>query len=283
MFQRSNYHGHSTFCDGHNSLEEFIVSAINHGFRAYGFTSHSPLPFETIWNMSSVAMPDYIAEIDRLKKKYASQIEIYAGLEIDYLDATYNASMPYFKALPLDFRMSSIHFLPIAAPLLEKNTVCIDGPYDKFQEAIDLYYGGSVLNLVQTYFNHSMEMVEAGGFDIVGHADKIYMNGSACPDFDFESPIYQQATADYLHLIAEKGLMMEVNTKNWTKKGHLYPRLHELELINKLGIPVMVNSDAHYVANINSGRFEVLDHLKQVGFKSTRELIRGVWQDVPLV
>ena len=45
----------------------------------------------------------------------------------------------------------------------------------------------------------------------------------------------------------------------------------------------MVNSDAHYVANINSGRFEVLDHLKQVGFKSTRELIRGVWQDVPLV
>jgi histidinol-phosphatase (PHP family) len=283
MSQFSNYHGHCTYCDGHNSLEEFVVAAIKQGFRAYGFSSHSPLPFETIWNMSTKDMPNYLAEINQLKHKYADQIELYAGLEIDYLDASYNASIPYFKDLPLDYRISSIHFLPIAAPLLEKNTVCIDGPYDTFNKAVELYFGGSILNLIQTYYDNSMQMVEAGAFDIVGHADKIYMNAAACPAFDFESPIYKKAFADYIHLIAEKGLMMEINTKNWTKKGHLYPRIDELAQIKQLGIPVMVNSDAHYVEYINNGLIEVLDLLKQVGFKSTRELIQGVWQDVSLV
>ncbi len=60
--------------------------AITHGFRAYGFSSHSPLPFETFWNMSKDDMPEYLQEIKRLKQKYSDQLEIYAGLEIDYLD-----------------------------------------------------------------------------------------------------------------------------------------------------------------------------------------------------
>ena len=34
--------------------------AITHGFRAYGFSSHSPLPFETFWNMSKDDMPEYL-------------------------------------------------------------------------------------------------------------------------------------------------------------------------------------------------------------------------------
>ena len=60
--------------------------AITHGFRAYGFSSHSPLPFETFWNMSKDDMPEYLQEIKRLKQKYSDQLEIYAGLEIDYLN-----------------------------------------------------------------------------------------------------------------------------------------------------------------------------------------------------
>ena len=73
-----------------------------------------PLPFETFWNMSKNDMPEYLAEIDRLKKKYSDRLEIYTALEIDYLDETYNPSVPYFQELPLDYRIGSIHFLPIS-------------------------------------------------------------------------------------------------------------------------------------------------------------------------
>ena len=115
--QLSNYHSHCTFCDGRSTPEDFIKFAVAHGFRAYGFSSHSPLPFETFWNMSKDDMPEYLTEIERLKKKYSDRLEIYVGLEIDFLDESYNASIPYFRNLPLDYRIGSIHFLPIAQPL----------------------------------------------------------------------------------------------------------------------------------------------------------------------
>ena len=68
--QQSNYHSHCTFCDGRSHPEDFVRFALSHGFRAYGFSSHSPLPFETNWNMSKDEMPAYLAEIQRLKEKY---------------------------------------------------------------------------------------------------------------------------------------------------------------------------------------------------------------------
>ena len=108
--QLSNYHSHCTFCDGRSTPEDFIKFAVAHGFRAYGFSSHSPLPFETFWNMSKDDMPEYLTEIERLKKKYSDRLEIYVGLEIDFLDESYNASIPYFRNLPLDYRIGSIHF-----------------------------------------------------------------------------------------------------------------------------------------------------------------------------
>ena len=97
--QLSNYHSHCTFCDGRSTPEDFIKFAVAHGFRAYGFSSHSPLPFETFWNMSKDDMPEYLTEIERLKKKYSDRLEIYVGLEIDFLDESYNASIPYFRTI----------------------------------------------------------------------------------------------------------------------------------------------------------------------------------------
>lgn len=108
--QLSNYHSHCTFCDGRSTPEDFIKFAVAHGFRAYGFSSHSPLPFETFWNMSKDDMPEYLTEIERLKKKYSDRLEIYVGLEIDFLDESYNASIPYFRNLPLDYRIGPSTF-----------------------------------------------------------------------------------------------------------------------------------------------------------------------------
>ena len=73
--QLSNYHSHCTFCDGRSIPEDFVRFAITHGFRAYGFSSHSPLPFETFWNMSKDDMPEYLQEINRLKQKYSDQLD----------------------------------------------------------------------------------------------------------------------------------------------------------------------------------------------------------------
>lgn len=168
----SNYHSHCTFCDGRSIPEDFVKFAIAHGFSAYGFSSHSPLPFETFWNMSKEDMPEYLQEIERLKWKYKDQIELYVGLEVDYLDETYNASIPYFQELPLDYRIGSIHFLPVATPLSEENMVCIDGPFKDYALSVERYFEGDIRLLVKRYFESTQRMIEAGGIDIVGHIDR---------------------------------------------------------------------------------------------------------------
>ena len=258
FMQLSNYHSHCTFCDGRSTPEDFVKFAISHGFRAYGFSSHSPLPFETFWNMSKNDMPEYLAEIDRLKKKYSDRLEIYTALEIDYLDETYNPSVPYFQELPLDYRIGSIHFLPISEHLSEENMVCIDGSFADYKASVERYFEGDIRKLVTRYYDSTLKMIEAGGIDIVGHMDKIYMNGHKCEGFSFDAAWYQEPFRATLDLIAEKGLMVEINT------------------------PVMVNSDCHYPDLVNDGREKAFKLLKEIGFKSTRELVKGEWQDVAI-
>lgn len=277
----SNYHSHSTFCDGRSAPEDFVRFALSNGFRAYGFSSHSPLPFETIWNMSAIDMPEYLGEINRLKDKYKDRLEIYVSLEIDYLDETYNASIPYFRDMPLDYRIGSVHFLPLSADLKEENMVCIDGAFANFQYAVDAHFGGSIRRLVERYYDSELKMIEAGGIDIVGHIDKIYMNGRRCEGFSPGAAWYKDPFMACLELIAKKGIMVEINTKNLKRKGETFPHPDTLHLLKELNIPVMVNSDCHFPDLVNDGREEAFDYLKQAGFKTTRELIKGKWNEVP--
>lgn len=280
--QLSNYHSHCNFCDGRSYPEDFVRFAVARGFRAYGFSSHSPLPFETFWNMSRDDMDEYLAEIARLKAKYEGQIELYVGLEVDFLDRTYNASIPYFKNLPLDYRIGSIHFLPLSPVLKERNMACIDGAYSEFARTVDAFFEGDIRRMVRRYFEAEMEMVEAGGIDIVGHIDKIYMNGQRYPGFSLDAEWYRRPLLDLLDFVRERGLMVEVNTKNLVKKGETYPHRQFLGELRSRRIPVMVNSDCHYPDLVNDGRAEGFQLLEQAGFDATMELVGGKWTEIGL-
>lgn len=280
--QLSNYHSHCNFCDGRSYPEDFVRFAVARGFRAYGFSSHSPLPFETFWNMSRDDMDEYLAEIARLKAKYEGQIELYVGLEVDFLDRIYNASIPYFKNLPLDYRIGSIHFLPLSPVLEERNMACIDGAYSEFARTVDAFFEGDIRRMVRRYFEAEMEMVEAGGIDIVGHIDKIYMNGQRYPGFSLDAEWYRRPLLDLLDFVRERGLMIEVNTKNLVKKGETYPHRQFLGELRSRRIPVMVNSDCHYPDLVNDGRAEGFQLLEQVGFDATMELVGGKWTEIGL-
>lgn len=277
---KSNYHSHCTFCDGRGEPNDFIRSALYNEFQIYGFSSHSPLPFSTFWNMSAQDMPAYLAEIARLKEKHSNEITIYTGLEIDYLDATYNPSIPYFKELPLDYRIGSIHFLPLSKKLSKSKLACIDGKFDEFEKVVIAHFGGDIRNIVRRFFDTTICMIEAGGFDIVGHLDKIYMNASQYDGFSLGADWYQKPFQECLKLIAEKDLIVEINTKNLLSKKQIFPHLNSLPLLHAMHIPIVVNTDCHFPDSIESGREEAFDLLRNIGFRTTRELIDGKWQDV---
>ena len=40
-----NLHQHTNFCDGRDSIEEVVLTAIEKGFTGIGFSSHSHTPY----------------------------------------------------------------------------------------------------------------------------------------------------------------------------------------------------------------------------------------------
>ncbi|WP_277639841.1 histidinol-phosphatase [Bacteroides graminisolvens] len=275
----TNYHSHCSFCDGRAPLEEFVEEAIRQGFYSYGVSSHAPLPFPTRWTMEWGQMEAYLDEFNNLRQKYADEIELYVGLEIDYLNEESNPSVASFTELPLDYRIGSVHLLYDAAG----EVVDIDCSPAVFKERVDRHFNGDVLRVVRMYFDRLFRMVELGGFDILGHADKMHYNASCYHPGLLDEPWYEALMKDYFSLVASRGYLVEINTKAYDSLGTFYPNSRYWELMKEYQIKILVNSDAHYPERINAGRMEALRLLQAKGFATVAELHQGSWREVPIV
>lgn len=260
-------------------MEDFVRFALSEGFTSYGFSSHAPLPFSTAWTMEWDRMEDYLAEYRRLKEKYAGRIELYIGLEIDYLNEESNPSIDRFRNLPLDYRIGSVHLL-----YNDKGEVVdADLPADRFRKMVDEHFHGDLERVVRLYYERSMRMIELGGFDIVGHADKVHYNAACYRPGLQDEPWYDELVRSYFAEIARRGYQMEVNTKAWLDLGTFYPDERYFSYLHDLGVRVQVNSDAHYPERIVNGRREALRALKRAGYESVMELHGGEWQAMPIL
>lgn len=275
----TNYHSHCSFCDGRAPLEEFVKEAIRQGFYSYGVSSHAPLPFPTRWTMEWEQMEAYLDEFNNLRQKYADEIELYVGLEIDYLNEESNPSVARFTELPLDYRIGSVHLLYDAAG----EVVDIDCSPAVFKERVDRHFNGDVLRVIRMYFDRLFRMVELGGFDILGHADKMHYNASYYHPGLLDEPWYEALMKDYFSLVASRGYLVEINTKAYDSLGTFYPNSRYWELMKEYQIKILVNSDAHYPERINAGRMEALRLLQAKGFATVAELHQGSWREVPIV
>ena len=90
----SNFHTHTTFCDGAGTPEQMVVSAIKKGFGVLGFSSHSDMVKD---------LDAYKAEIRRLAEKYEGKIRILCGIEAEY-DTGFNRG-------DLDYVIGSTHYI----------------------------------------------------------------------------------------------------------------------------------------------------------------------------
>lgn len=275
----TNYHSHCSFCDGRAPLEEFVKEAIRQGFYSYGVSSHAPLPFPTQWTMEWEQMEAYLDEFNNLRQKYADEIELYVGLEIDYLNEESNPSVARFTELSLDYRIGSVHLLYDAAG----EVVDIDCSPAVFKERVDRHFNGDVLGVIRMYFDRLFRMVELGGFDVLGHADKMHYNASCYHPGLLDEPWYEALMKDYFSLVASRGYLVEINTKAYDSLGTFYPNSRYWELMKEYQIKVLVNSDAHYPERINAGRMEALRLLQAKGFAAVAELHQGSWREVPIV
>ena len=60
---KTNYHTHTIWCDGKNTVEEMILSAMEKGFDAIGFSSHSTYPDDSACTVPCEKLPGYFSEV----------------------------------------------------------------------------------------------------------------------------------------------------------------------------------------------------------------------------
>lgn len=267
--RRYNLHSHTQFCDGRFTMEDMVKAAIGCGLEHYGFTPHSPIPLPSSCNMSALAVDDYIAEFRRLKSIYGDRINLYMSMEIDYLGDRWGATSPYFNDIPLDFRLSSVHFVPTADGSKE---VDVDGQPPRFKEYLDRYFDGDLRGVVDRFYERTIEMIEKGGFDMLGHFDKIGSNASAVRPGIEEEPWYRRHIDNVIDtILARPSLVVEVNTKAYAPpvgasatvvanyRPRIYPSPSTVKRLVSAGVTLAVNSDSHYASRITTGRDETFD------------------------
>lgn len=248
---RYNFHSHTQYCDGHSTIAVFAATAERRGFMHYGFSPHSPVPFDSPCNMSQANVPVYLAEVRRQQAVHPG-INLYAGMEIDYISPEWGPSNPYFAALPLDYRIGSVHFIP--SRHTPEKIIDIDGRPERFARYMSEWFDDDIRYVVETYFRHSIDMVRAGGIDMIGHMDKVgYNAGCYCQGVE-RTPWYRECLDALVTAVIDSGIAIEINTKALLTAGRIFPSEAVVARLRRAGVTLVVNSDAHYPDLIDAGR-----------------------------
>ncbi len=276
---KTNYHSHSSFCDGEGRLEEYVQYALSTHMKAFGFSGHAPLPFPNAWTMDEEDIPQYLGEIQRLKDLYRDRIELYSGMEIDYIDEHYNPAHPNYDALNLDFRIGSVHMLPDPD---NGKYFGVDGPVEEIEHLIKKVYNGSVKEMVTDYYHRLQQMIKIGGFDFIGHIDLIKKHNRGLSLFSEDESWYKDLIVHTLETISNSGLMVEVNTgaiaRGYTEEP--YPSPWILKLCREGNIPITLNSDAHKPSWVDFAFEDAVRIITDAGYSHGMALLQGNWQEI---
>ena len=161
--------------------------------------------------------------------------------------------------------------------------VDIDTSPERFAEMLSGRFGGDLRRLTTAYFDKLIRMVEAGGFDFVGHVDKISYNAERCEPGITSRGWYRDKARECFERIAARGLMVEINTKKYNACGVFFPNREHFGLLRELRIPVLVNSDAHRPELIDDGRHEAMAALREAGIREVIERVGNRWVPVEIV
>ncbi len=262
------YHTHSTFCDGKNTPEEMVQSALAHGCDALGFSSHSPEPIApagtgTKDTRTAATLAAYRAEIRRLREAYRDRIPIFLGLEQDLF------SPPILPTDGYDYRIGSIHYVEQNGLYLQ-----VDANRDTFLSHVKNAFGNDPIALACRYFAQMKDLSARTNCDIVGHFDLItkYNEGECL--FCERDRRYEKAAGEAAEALARQGQIFEINTGAIGRgyRSAPYPSERLLCLIRSCGGRVTYASDCHRADTITVGFDRAVALAKKCGFRGFMKL-----------
>lgn len=229
-------------------MTEYVERALSVGLSEIGFSDHLPFPHkrDSGYTMALEELPDYVEEVERLRKQYP-KIRIKLGIEADYFPDLEKETEKLIKAHPFDYVVGSVHF--------------IDGWGFDISEQKEGWKGKDVDGVYRKYFKLLRQSATLSFFDIIGHTDLVKKFGHR-PSVALEQEI--EATA---RCFKEAGVSVEINTSGLRKPvGEIYPSAILLEAYYTQGVPIVFGSDAHEPKEVGQDFDQALLFARKTGY-----------------
>jgi len=260
--------GHSgEFCShAKDHLEDIILRYIDLGFTKVGITEHIPPAHEdfiypdekmlglTVENLEK-RFAAYFQKLRSLQKKYASEIQIFAGMETE----TYAGYAAHIKTLISrfnpDYIVGSVHHV---------NDICFDYSREDYDRVVALC--GSHEALYEQYFDHQMDMILTLKPFVVAHFDLVRIFD---PEYEKRLliPSIREKILRNLGLIKSLNLVLDFNLRP-LKRGEKEPyiTISIRKTAKEMGIPLVPGDDSHGVSEAGGHVERAITILASEGF-----------------
>ncbi|WP_432540859.1 histidinol-phosphatase HisJ [Lactiplantibacillus argentoratensis] len=263
-------HTHTELCP-HGSgeaTEKMIQRAIQLGFQRYCITEHAPLPpafrdqYEgtlagyTEASLREDQVADYLALANGLKTKYAGQIEISVGFEVDFLPEHVAWTRDFLNTYGPRTQESilSVHFMRG----LRQHFWCVDMSTDDFAAGFGQWLK-TPQRVFEQYYQTVLASVQAdlGPYapQRIGHMSLVRKYQDY---FGLTEPLdvhNLQLVDQTLALVKQQRRQLDLNLAGLYKPycNDFYPGEQILQRAQKLDIPLVYGSDAHDIASVGRG------------------------------
>lgn len=264
----SNLHTHTVLCDGKATAEELVMEAISKGFVSLGFSAHAYASYGLSYCLKDEAK--YIDEINRLKKKYSKDIEIYLGIEEDAFEPADRSKYEYL--------IGSMHYI-------KKDGVYL--PIDLGEHCVKdclAAFGGSVADTSRAFYSAYYEYVRSRRPDVVGHFDLLTKYDELAEPYFQGKPEHDEIAKHFIGKVASEGYLLEVNTGAISRgmRKTPYPAPGLLYEIKRCEGSIILNSDCHALGMLDCSFEETKALLRDIGFKELTILYKHKFTKIPI-
>ena len=245
-------------------MEQYIENAIAAGLEEICFLDHLTLhQGGSHLSMTPDYVPFYYQSVRHLAHTFKNDIQVKAGLEVDYDPQNAEAAQKIIEPFDFDVIGGSVHFIEHVNMVSTKNTEARES------ESIDTLFSGYLALLA--------EMIDNFPVDIICHLDITKKFGRR-PSADLQARF-----DDILDKISDKGLTVELNTSGYTHAAReFYPEPALLKKCKEKDIRMTLGSDAHRPEQVARHFDEAVALLTDAGIDRISAFTRRAPYDIPL-
>jgi len=258
----------------------FVEKAIELQFEHLGFSPHAPIANQYDFTLTEDEIPVYVKEVEYYRKQYP-QIEIFSGMECDFIPCITRDFSYYKNNFNLDYIIGGVHLIKVPN---SHDLWFIDGPKrDAYDNGIARFFNHDIKKAVTSFWEQTYEMIETQKFDIIAHLDKIKMHNQH-RFFKEDEDWYVKLVDHAVSLIVKNGLIVEVNSRGMYRLrcDSFYPSDYILQKLAQAKAPMMISSDAHKAEELALYYGEAKAKLQSLGVITLSALINKEWHQIKM-